>query len=91
MSTPQYATCSQCKEFSEDRCDWTKGTCAVADEAAKEGLIQAGVTPLLVRVTIAWNAKPCEMWEASQQGQRDLDIHAAEVASIAKAEGGVAA
>jgi hypothetical protein len=91
MSIPQYATCSMCKEFSESNCDWTKGTCAVAEDAAKEGMITAGVTAMRVHVTIAWNAKPCEQWEATPQGQRELDLHEAEVASIAKSEGGVAA
>ena len=87
MNIPTYAPCSQCKEFSEDRCDWTKGTCAVADAAAREGMTTAGITPLVVRVTIAWNAKPCSEWEASQEGRRDIEGYEAEAASIAKAEG----
>lgn len=87
MSIPQYATCSQCKEFSEDRCDWTKGTCGLAEVAAKAGCELAGITAGSVRVEVAWNAKPCSEWEPTREGQRDIDLHAAEVASIAKAEG----
>lgn len=40
-----------------------------------------------VRVEVAWNAKPCSEWEASQEGRRDIEGYEAEAASIAKAEG----
>lgn len=86
MNIPQYATCSQCREWTEDKCDWTRGTCGYAESQAKEGMTQAGVTPMAVRVTIAWNAKPCSEWEATQEGRRDIDIHAAELAALDKDE-----
>ncbi len=87
MNIPTYATCAQCKEFSEDRGDWTRGTCGLAEVAAKAGCELAGITAGSVRVEVAWNAKPCSEWEASQEGRRDIEGYEAEAASIAKAEG----
>ena len=86
MNIPSYATCSMCKEWTEDRCDWTKGTCGYAEAQAKEGMTQAGVSFGRVQVTVSWDAKPCSEWEASQEGQRDIDLHEAELAALAKDE-----
>jgi hypothetical protein len=87
MNIPTYAKCFMCKEWIEDKQDWNKGTCAVAEDNAREGMVQAGITPLNIHIEVAWNAKPCSEWEASQEGQRDIDDYEAEVRSIAMTEG----
>ena len=78
MNIPTYANCSMCKEWCENKRDWNKGTCALAEFNAREGMIQAGITPLNVSITVAWNAKPCEEWEPTPEAQRDIDAHEAE-------------
>ena len=86
MQIPTYATCSMCEEWIEDKRDWTRGTCLYADANAKEGMTQAGITPIMVKVTLAWNAKPCSEWEPTADAQQDIARHAAEATAIAKSE-----
>jgi hypothetical protein len=79
MNIPTYANCSMCTEWCENERDWTKGTCAGAEENAREGMARAGMTPLDVSITVAWSAKPCqEGWEPTPEAQREIEAYEAE-------------
>lgn len=88
MNIPSYATCSMCSMWEDDKCLSNLGTCRTVQEAVVEGLIQAGYPkPTSIKVILPWDAKPCPEWEASAEGQREIDLHEAEVRSIDEAEG----
>ncbi len=79
MNIPAYATCSMCAEWIEDRCDWTKGSCGFATDAAKEGLIAEGIRePVRIIVELRWDARACPNWEASVAGEREAALIEAE-------------
>ncbi len=83
---PEGAQCCMCKEFEEDPHDNKRGRCAVAREAAIEGLTVAGITAMYLDLWIAWNAKPCEDgWEPSYDGQQEADRFEAQAESERRA------
>lgn len=79
MEILTYATCSMCKEWIDDKRNPSYGSCATAEAAAKEGMIQAGIAaPDSLHISLPCDAKPCDEWEPSAEGQREIDAYEAD-------------